>query len=87
MKKVMQFLMLSCKKAVALIDKKAEVKLKMKEKYMLIMHTAMCDVCSAYQKQSRLIDRILHAHIDSNNEVNFPVIENKELQKQIVSKL
>ena len=79
--------MLSCKKASALIAKKAEVKLSWKENMQLTMHKSMCDVCAAYEKQSKLIDKILHTHIHAHSETNLPVIENKELQKQIISKL
>ena len=87
MKKLMNYLMLSCKKAASLIDKKAEVKLSWKENMQLTMHKSMCDACTAYEKQSKLIDKILHTHIHSHSETNLPVIENKELQKQIISKL
>ena len=79
--------MLSCKKASALIDKKSLFGLSRKEKVMLKMHTAFCDACTAYQKQSKLIDKILHTHIHSDSEENSSLIENKELQKQIISKL
>ena len=79
--------MLSCKKAATLIDKKAEISLSWKENMQLAMHKSMCDACTAYQKQSKLIDKILHTHIHSDSETNLPVIENKELQKQIISRL
>ena len=79
--------MLSCKKASALIDKKAEVKLSWKENMQLTMHKSMCDACTAYEKQSKLIDKILHTHIHSHRETNLPFIENKELQEKIISKL
>jgi len=81
MKKLMNFLMLSCKKAAALIDKKLEVKLSWKQKSMLKIHTAMCNSCSSYEKQSLLINKILHKHIHASSNENEPVIENKELKK------
>ena len=79
--------MLSCKKASALIDKKAEAKLSWKENMQLTMHKSMCDACTAYEKQSKLIDKILHTHIHSHSETNLSFIENKELQEKIISKL
>ncbi len=82
----MNILMLSCKKASALIDMKSVRKLSMKEKIMLRMHTSMCDGCTAYLKQSKILDDLLHKHIHNTTE-NIPVIENKELQQQIISKL
>ncbi len=87
MKKLMNFLMLSCKNASALIDKKHLFGLTLKEKGMIKMHTTICSACTAYMKQSKLIEKFLHAHIYSDNGINLPVIENKELQKQIISKL
>lgn len=87
MKRVMKILMLSCKKASALIEKKFIFGLTIKEKVMLKMHTAFCDACNAYQKQSKLIDKSIHTHIHSDSESNLPVIENTELQKHIISKL
>lgn len=79
--------MLSCLKAAALIDRKEEKKLSWKENSMLKMHTAMCDACSSYEKQSNLISKALHKHIHSHEEETLVVIENRELQKTIISKL
>lgn len=84
--KLMNILMLSCKKASELIDMKSVTKLSMKEKVMLRMHTSMCDGCTAYLKQSKILDNLLHKHIRSI-EINIPVIENKALQQLIISKL
>lgn len=86
MKKLMNFLMLSCQKASALIDKKNILGLTMKEKVMLKMHTSMCDFCTAYQKQSLLLDKFLEHHIHTDSK-NILLIENAELKEQIISKL
>ena len=56
MKKVKPLIMLSCKKAAELIDKKSVTSLTLKEKLQLQMHNAICDGCLAYEKQSKLID-------------------------------
>ncbi len=87
MKRLMNFLMLSCKKAAALIDKKAEVKLSWKENTQLHMHTSMCDACTAYKKQSMFIDKALHNHLHALSQGIHTTIENKELKEQIISKL
>lgn len=87
MKRIMNFLMLSCKKASALIDKKYLFKLGRKEKMMLKLHTAMCDACTAYEKQSMLIDKILQTHLQAGSDAESHIIENKELQDKIISKL
>ena len=59
MNKLMQKLMLSCKKATELIDKKVHFGISREEKVKLYFHTAMCSACSNYEKQSYLIDRAL----------------------------
>ncbi len=86
MKKLMNYLMLSCQKASALLDKKDFFGLTRKEKVMLKMHTAMCDACTNYKKQSELIDKILHKHFHTITEEVNTIIENKELKAQIISK-
>lgn len=48
--------MLSCKKAAQLIDKKSIAHLSMIERWQLSFHLRMCEVCSAYEKQSKVID-------------------------------
>lgn len=83
----MNILMLSCKKASELIDKKSVVNLSMKENVMLHMHTAMCDGCKAYQKQSKILDGLLKQHLHKADETQIPQIINNELKQQIISKL
>lgn len=78
--------MLSCRKTSELIDKKSLIKLSWKENLQLNMHTAMCDGCKAYEKQSHILDNILHKHIHTDDS-QVPQIENKELKDQIISKL
>ncbi len=59
MKKLMNRLMLSCKKATELMEKKGFVRLSNVERIQLFMHTRMCDACGRYAKQSKLIDKVL----------------------------
>ena len=87
MKKIMNILLLSCKKASELIDKKSVIKLSRKEKIQLHIHVSMCDGCKAYQKQSKLIDTLLHKHIRNNDEKTVTQFINKDLKQQINSKL
>ncbi|MBK7570787.1 MAG: hypothetical protein IPI10_03875 [Bacteroidetes bacterium] len=83
----MNILMLSCKKASELIDKKSVVKLSLKENVMLKMHTSMCDGCKAYQKQSKILDVLLKHHLQKADETQIPQIINNRLKEQIISKL
>ena len=81
----MNYLMLTCPKASALIDKKNLFGLTRKEKMMLKMHTAVCKYCMAYQKQSIIIDHALNKHFHSINDGVNVIIENKELKEKIIA--
>jgi hypothetical protein len=87
MKKMMNIFMLSCKRATELIDKRSVSKLSLKENVMLHLHTSMCDACTTYQKQSRIINDLLHKHIQEADDTQVPQTTNDELKKQIISKL
>lgn len=87
MKKLMNILMLSCKKASELIDKRSLSKLSWTENLQLNMHTAMCDGCKAYENQSHFLDKMLHKHIKSQDESKVPQVENNDLKNKIISKL
>lgn len=83
----MNFLMLSCKKASELIDKRLIVNLSFYEKIRLRMHTSMCDACNAYEKQSSLMDEALHHHISKSDKNKVPTLHNESLKKKIKSNL
>ena len=89
MKKIMQWLMLSCRKATELIEKKLLLKLSFKEKTQLKLHKTFCDACTAYEKQSKLIDKLLNKHIheDGGEVKKDEVVENAELKKRILDKI
>ena len=87
MKKLMNLLMLACKKASELIDKKTIVKLTFKEKVMLPVHKGMCKACSAYQEQSKILDRLLNDYYREIPDADVHRVENKELKQQIISML
>lgn len=87
MKKAIHVIMLSCKKATELIDKKSVAGLSVKEDLQLQMHTAICDGCKTYQKQSKLIDKLLVKHLGDQSKAKDNPIENKTLKEKIISKL
>jgi len=87
MKKLMSYLMLSCKRASGLIDKKSIFGLTRREKVMLKMHTVLCDACNIYEKQSNVLDKALSIHFKKENESVIKVIENKELKEKVISRL
>lgn len=85
----MQWLMLSCRKATELIEKKLLVKLSSREKIQLKLHKSFCDACTAYEKQSKLIEKLLskHIHEDDGEIKNNEVVENEKLKKRILEKI
>jgi glucose-6-phosphate-specific signal transduction histidine kinase len=89
MKKIMQWLMLSCRKATELIEKKLLTNLSFREKVQLKMHKSFCDACTAYEKQSKLIDKLLskQIHKESDEVENDEVVANEELKKRILDKI
>ena len=86
MKKILNYLMLSCKKASMLIEKKLLINLSAKEKIQLTLHKSMCDACTAYEKQSMALDKILHKHL-TDNETTDTETKNESLKERIISKL
>jgi len=74
MKKIMNILMLSCKKATELIDKKIHFGISRQERVRLHMHTMMCNACRNYEKQGRFMDDALKKFGMGAN------MENHELQ-------
>jgi len=57
MKKKMNILMLSCKKATELIEKRLVTKLSAIEKVQLKMNTTVCSQWSTYENQSDIIEK------------------------------
>lgn len=87
MKKIVHLFILSCKKATELIDKKSLVHLSLKEKLQLHLHKSICDACTAYEKQSKEIDLLLHKHIHDHNTDHKTILKNDLLKEQIIKKL
>lgn len=85
MGRIMNMLMLSCKKATSLIEKRSLIGLSFKEKVQLKMHKSMCDACSNYEKQSSTIDNLLQNQ--RTNPENAPLIKNEELKEKIINSL
>lgn len=58
----MNKLMLSCKNATELMEKKNFVGLTTVEKIQLFVHTRLCDTCTRYGIQNKFIEQALHRH-------------------------
>ena len=70
MKKLMNMLMMSCKKATELIDKKIHSGISRQERMRLHMHTMMCNACRNYEKQGKLIDGVMKKSAHEQGLVN-----------------
>ncbi len=64
----MNVLVLSCKEATGLVEKKQVTGLSLREKAQLKIHLWMCSACRSYEKQSRLMDRMLERIVKSTKE-------------------
>lgn len=76
---------MSCKEASLLVDKKISSDLSIKEWVSLKIHLSMCEMCSIYYKQSKIIDeaiksRLKYLKYSSEVEIN-------SLKERIKSKL
>ena len=87
MKKIMNWLLLSCKKATELIEKKLLVKLSFKENIQLQLHKSMCSACTAYENQSKKMDELFHKHIINDDSGISGATQNEDLKKKIINTL
>lgn len=73
----MHTLLLSCKKAAALLDRGAIDPLTPIQRVQLRMHIGICKGCAAYKHQSELIDHLLE------NRSGTKGIDTKALEERI----
>ncbi len=84
---MMKRLMLSCKKATEMMEKKITFGLSPAEKFQLFVHTMMCDACKTYQKQSVLLDKFLTKHSEQMEpKSNLPTLP-EEVKAKIINEL
>jgi hypothetical protein len=85
MKKLMNVLLLSCKKATELIEKRTVVGLSMKEKLQLKIHIRMCSACRAYENQSKTMDKAVQQFTNKNKQM--PASLSYEAKVRIIQNL
>ena len=78
--KLMNKLMLSCKRATELIEKKMVVKLSCVESLQLTVHKGVCSACKVYEKQSLLIDQSIKRISESQQNETPKLSEESKLQ-------
>lgn len=80
----MNIVMLSCKKATELIEKRLVTKLSSIEKIQLKMHTAVCSQCSTYEKQSDIIEKcIAEIHQPTKETLKLSAERKEQILKQL----
>ena len=90
MKKLMTYLMLSCRKATELIEKKIGFSLNPMEKTQLFLHTSMCNACRTYEKQSKSLDQILYKYLgkeEKSHEHSVQKSASDDFKQKIISSL
>lgn len=70
MKKWMNLILLSCKRATELIEKQHVEPLTSKESMQLQIHSAMCSACKSYKKQSAVLDETIAKMVKPESESN-----------------
>lgn len=90
MKRLMNYIMLSCKKATLLIETSHARPLSFIERIKLKMHLSMCDKCSGYQKQSFLIENALKSkrkNFPNNHNITLSESTKATIQRALDDKL
>lgn len=87
MKKILHFLMLSCTKATELIEKKTLFNLSALENFQLKLHKSICDACTNYENQSKIIDDVFRDRIQSTKSEQIDIIKNDPLKEKILKKI
>lgn len=83
---MMKRFLLSCKAATELMEKRLRKELTIGERFRLFLHTAMCDACRLYARQTTLLEKLFKArHQADPGPGEDAGIE--ELQKKILKHL
>ncbi|MBA2331009.1 MAG: hypothetical protein H0V91_15485 [Flavisolibacter sp.] len=84
MRRLMDAVMLHCRKATYLIEKSNDAPLSILEKAQLNMHLTMCSGCRNYLKQNRFLERLLMRHAKTTLG---PVQNTTRLEEKIIKDL
>ncbi len=83
MRRLMNAIMLSCRKATELVEKRMLCRLDKMEGIQLKMHLSMCRDCSNYAKQTGLIDRLLNRMPTSLPSSTETILLEERIMKKI----
>jgi hypothetical protein len=79
-------MLLTCKTASEFIEKRKNNSMTLKERVQLKIHLLICKVCRYYEKQSAIIDKLLHLKSKQQAETKHTDKEIEELKENIIQK-
>lgn len=65
-------MMISCRNATELIDKRHAIGLTRMETVKVRLHTMMCDLCHRYEQQSQHLERFMKMELDTSAPKQIP---------------
>lgn len=79
-------LMLSCRAATELVEKKLREKLSLGERTKLFFHTAFCSACRRYEKQSLLLEQLFKKKGAPENDSRIEA-QARDLEEKILKQI
>lgn len=86
MNALMSLLLMTCKRATELIEKRSVAGLTIVERFRLRLHTSMCRACSEYKTQSNFLQKVLQkwfAEHDHQEDAKLPEPVKKTIIKEV----
>lgn len=84
---MMKMIMLSCKNATELLEKKGNYKITSVEVVKLFFHTSMCNICKAYESQTKIINNTLFRLFKEQNDKKVEPTIPKNLKEGIIKRI
>lgn len=78
--------MLSCKQASQLVSQSLERKLPLRERFALFLHLKVCDACTLFSRQIKLLRQAVQ-RIGRSVEQDTQIVLSDEARKRIADKL
>ncbi len=87
-KRIIHIILLSCRTATRLIEKKLHTKISYKESIQLKWHKSICDACTIYEEQVIFLDKILKKDPSETEIVQeFSSEEVSKLEDKIINSI
>lgn len=84
----MHWLLLSCKKATELIEKRSFIGLKLLDRIRLQWHLRLCEACSLYESHSKQIDHMMqHTHTHTPSSTPSEALAAQAFKERLIKAL